>query len=42
MRNAIEDYLFEIKELNDLDLTFDQIDLIMDESINVAKIRYGK
>ncbi|MBP7653087.1 type I restriction endonuclease subunit R [Candidatus Dependentiae bacterium] len=42
MRNTIEDYLFDIKELHNLKITFDQIDLIMDESINVAKIRYGE
>jgi type I restriction enzyme R subunit len=39
MRTAIEDYLFDLKEKHDIDLTFDHIDSIMEQCIEIAKVR---
>jgi len=40
MRTAIEDFLFELKDKHQLDLSFDDIDLIMEQCLDVAKVRY--
>lgn len=40
--NDIEDVLFEFKDTNKIDITFDDIDFIIDESIKIAKRRYAK
>lgn len=40
--NDIEDVLFEFKDTNKIDLTFDDIDFIIDESMKIAKRRYAK
>jgi len=40
MRNEIEDALFELKEEHGIELSFDDIDKIMDECIDIAKARY--
>lgn len=37
----IEDILFEFKDLANIDLTFDDIDYIIDESMKIAKRRYA-
>lgn len=39
MRNKIEDYLFEIKNEYKLELTFEEIDSIMDQCLDIAKAR---
>jgi type I restriction enzyme R subunit len=39
MRQNIEDYLFEVKDKEGVDLTFDDIDTIMDECLKIAKAR---
>ena len=39
--NDIEDILFEFKDLTNIDLTFDDIDYIIDESMKIAKRRYA-
>jgi type I restriction enzyme R subunit len=39
MRNKIEDMIFEVMREYDITLTFDEIDAIMDQCIDVAKVR---
>ena len=39
MRNRIEDCLFELKGTKGIELTFDEIDSIMDQCIDIAKVR---
>jgi type I restriction enzyme, R subunit len=39
MRTAIEDLMFEIKDTNGWNITFESIDKIMEECIGVAKVR---
>jgi type I restriction enzyme R subunit len=41
MRNAIEDRLFELKEQTGFPLTIDDIDNVMERSLEVAKVRKG-
>lgn len=36
MRTEIEDYLFEVKEAKAIDLSFDEMDSIMDRSLDIA------
>jgi type I restriction enzyme R subunit len=40
MRNLIEDYLFEFKDKHGIALTFDEIDAIMEQCLDIAKVRY--
>lgn len=40
--NDIEDVLFEFKDTNKIDITFDDVDFIIDESMKIAKRRYAK
>ncbi len=40
--NDIEDVLFEFKDTNKIDITFNDIDFIIDESMKIAKRRYAK
>ena len=40
MRTAIEDFLFELKDRHGIDLSFDDIDDIMEKCIEIAKVRY--
>lgn len=40
--NDIEDVLFEFKDTNKIDITFDDIDFIIEESMKIAKRRYAK
>ncbi len=39
MRQYIEDYLFELKDKHQIELTFENIDLIMDRCLEIAKVR---
>lgn len=39
MRQELEDYLFELKNESDLPLEFDDIDKILDETLDIAKVR---
>lgn len=40
--NDIEDILFEFKDTNKIDITYDDIDFIIEESMKIAKRRYAK
>lgn len=40
--NDIEDVLFDFKDTNKINITFDDIDFIIDESMKIAKRRYAK
>ena len=40
--NAIEDVLFEFKDSQNIDLSYDDIDFIIEESMKIAKRRYAK
>jgi type I restriction enzyme R subunit len=39
MRQELEDYLFELKDRSGIPLAFDDIDTILDESLDIAKAR---
>lgn len=41
MRNLIEDYLFEVKDQYGIELSFEDIDQIMEDCLDVAKVRYA-
>lgn len=41
MRNEIDDYLYELKEEASLPLTIDDMDMILDNAIDIAKARYA-
>jgi type I restriction enzyme R subunit len=41
MKGEIEDYLFELKEAEGLDLSFDDMDIIMEACLDVARVRYA-
>jgi len=41
MRNQIEDCLYELKKPRGIDLSFDDIDSIIENSINIAKAKYA-
>lgn len=40
MKGAIEDYLFELKEEHGIDLTFEDIDRILELCLDIARVRY--
>ncbi len=40
MRTAIEDFLFEYKEEKGIPLTFDDIDAVMEQCLEIARVRY--
>jgi type I restriction enzyme R subunit len=42
MKNDIDDFLFDLKSSENVNLTTQQIDSIIDECINVAKRRYAR
>jgi len=42
MLNKIEEYLYTVKDQYGIELSFDDIDTIMRQSLNVAKTRYAK
>ena len=37
---TIEDYLFELKDKHEFDLTFEDIDHILETCLDIAKVRY--
>ncbi len=39
MRQEMEDYLFELKERTGLNLQFKDIDTILDECLDIARVR---
>jgi len=39
IRNKIEDYIFELQSKYGFELTFDEIDSIMDQCLDIAKVR---
>lgn len=41
MMEAIEDYLFELKEERGIDLTFEDIDRILELVLDIARTRYA-
>jgi type I restriction enzyme R subunit len=41
MRNQIEDYLYELKKHGEVDLSFDDMDFIIESSINIAITGYA-
>ncbi len=41
MKVAIEDYLFEFKEEQGIDLTFEDIDKILETCLDIARLRYS-
>lgn len=41
MRNRIDDYLYELKKRREIDLSFDEMDFIIESSVNIAKSRYA-
>ncbi len=41
MRNAIEEKLFELKDEYGIDLSFEDIDEIMEKCLDIAKVRYA-
>jgi type I restriction enzyme R subunit len=41
MMGAIEDYLFELKDQNGVDLTFEDIDRILEMVLDIARTRYA-
>jgi type I restriction enzyme R subunit len=40
MRNLIEDYLFELKGTYGIPLSFDNVDVIMEQCLDIARVRY--
>jgi type I restriction enzyme, R subunit len=42
MKNQIEDYLYAVKEMYGIDLRPDDMDIILDKSIEIAKTRYSQ
>jgi len=41
MRNQIDDYLYEMKEENEIDLTLEDMDFIIENVLKIAKARYA-
>lgn len=41
MKSAIEDYLFELKEEQGVDVTFEDIDKILETCLDIARLRYS-
>lgn len=41
MRNQIDDYLYEMKEENEIDLTLEDMDFIIESALKIAKARYA-
>jgi len=40
MKGEIEDYLFEVKNEHEFDLTFEDIDKILELCLDIARLRY--
>lgn len=41
MRNGIDDYLYTLREKEQIELTFDDMDLIVENALHIAKARYA-
>jgi type I restriction enzyme R subunit len=41
MRNQIDDCLYELKKRRGIDLSFDDMDFIIENSINIARTKYA-
>jgi len=41
MRNRIEDFLYELKKYRGIDLGFDDMDFIIESSLNIARNKYA-
>ena len=41
MRNQIDDCLYELKKRRGIDLSFDDMDFIIENSINIARAKYA-
>ncbi len=41
MKGAVEDYLFELKEQHQFDLSFEDIDRILELCVDIARVRYS-
>jgi len=39
MRNEIEDFLFDFKKEKDIEVMFDDIDVIMEQCLDIARVR---
>jgi type I restriction enzyme, R subunit len=40
IRNEIDDFLYEMREENEIDLTLEEMDLIIESALNIARARY--
>ena len=40
MKNEIEDYIHDLKDESNLELSFDEIDLIMEKCLDIGRRRY--
>jgi type I restriction enzyme R subunit len=40
IRNRIDDFLYELKERRGIELSYDDMDLIVENSLNIARVRY--
>jgi type I restriction enzyme R subunit len=41
IRNRIDDFLYELKERQGIELSYDDMDLIVENSLNIARVRYA-
>jgi type I restriction enzyme R subunit len=41
IRNRIDDFLYELKERHGIELSYDDMDLIVENSLNIARVRYA-
>lgn len=41
IRNRIDDFLYELKERRGIELSYDDMDLIVENSLNIARVRYA-
>jgi type I restriction enzyme R subunit len=41
IRNEIDDFLYELKEQESIDFSFDDMDLIVENALDIAKVRYA-
>lgn len=40
IRNRIDDFLYELKERQGIELSYDDMDLIVENSLSIARVRY--
>jgi type I restriction enzyme R subunit len=41
MKSAIEDYLFEIRDKEGINLSYDEIDKLLEQLLDIARVRYS-